>query len=132
MSMLARATFEVRSWDEKPYHEGEGMPKLTRARVEKSLSGDIVGESTVEYLMAYRADGSANFVGHERIDGTLGGRTGTFVLEHTGTFEGGVATAKWIVVPGSGTGELVGLSGEGGFASAHADRYEMTLSYSLD
>ena len=102
MSNGATATFQVKSWDEKPYDEVEEGPKLTRARVTKSFQGDIEGEGAVEYLMVHREDGSASFVGLERIVGRVGERSGSFVLQHTGTFEGGTAKAEWIVVPGSG------------------------------
>jgi hypothetical protein len=129
MRTRATATFEVKGWDETPYNEVEGLAKLTRASVAKSYQGDIEGAGTLEYLMVYRPDGSANFVGLERIVGRLAGRAGSFVLQHSGTFEGGTAKVTWLVVPGSGTGELRGLRGEGGFASGHAQRYPITLDY---
>ena len=132
MSTHATATFEVKSWDEKPYDEMDGAPKLTRASITKSFEGDIEGEATLEYLMVHRDDGSANFVGLERIVGRLGDRSGSFVLQHSGTFEGGTAKATWFVVPGSGTGDMRGLRGEGGFASGHADSYLITLDYDFE
>lgn len=132
MSERARATFQVKGWDEKPYSEtGEGL-RLTRATVTKTFSGDIEGEGSVEYLMVHRADGSADFVGHELVVGRIGDRSGSFVLQHRGTFDGGTAKATWLVVPGSGTGELSGLRGEGGFESAHAEEYAITLDYEFD
>lgn len=115
MSTRARATFEVTNWDEKPYDEVEGGPKLTRATVAKDFHGDIEGSATVEYLMVHRPDGTASFVGIERISGKLGGKSGSFVLEHLGTFEGGTAKATCRIIGGSGTGELAGLQGEGSF-----------------
>jgi hypothetical protein len=112
--MRASAMFEVTNWEEKPFHEGDG-PKLTRATVTKTFSGDLEGDSTVEYLMVHRADGTATFVGVERVRGKLGGRSGGFVLEHRGTFEGGTAKAICGVITGSATDELTGLQGEGSF-----------------
>ena len=132
MTVHATATFEVKAWEEKPYDEIDEGPKLTRASVTKSFSGDIEGEGTVEYLMIHRDDGSASFVGLERVVGRVGARSGSFVLQHTGTFEGGTAKTTWFVVPGSGTGDLRGLRGEGGFASAHAERYSITLDYDFE
>ena len=129
MKNRANATFKLESWDEKPYDEIEGTPKLTRAKVTKTYHGDIEGESTLEYLMMYRADGTASFVGLERVVGSLGGRSGTFVLQHNGTFEGGKATVEFFVVSGSGTGELSGLRGEGGFAAGHAEQHSVTLDF---
>src|SRR5436190_14784628 len=88
----AKATFALNAWDEKPYNEMNGLPKLTRVSVTKSYQGDIKGEGKLEYLMMYRDDGSASFIGLERVVGSVGGRSGSFVLQHGGTFEGGVAT----------------------------------------
>src|ERR1700738_5040456 len=85
------------------------MPKLTRASVIKSYQGDITGEGKVEYLMVYRDDGSASFVGLEREVGSVGGRSGSFVFQHSGAFKDGVATVTIIVVAGSETNDLHGL-----------------------
>lgn len=115
MSEHAAATFEVKDWDEKPFNEIDGGPKLTRASVTKSFQGDIEGEGTVEYLMMHREDGTASFFGLERVVGSISGRSGSFVLRHIGEFEGATAKATCLIVPGSGTGELSGLRGEGGF-----------------
>jgi len=131
MGTVANATFKNQSWDETPYPEREGEPKQTRVTQKKTFEGDIEGEGTVEYLMIYRTDGTAVFVGFEVVTGRIGDRSGTFVLQHSGSYEGGTAKASWHVVPGSGTGELEGLSGKGGFASAHAEEYPMTLEYEL-
>jgi len=130
MSSRASATFQVTNWDEKPYHEGEGEPKLTRATVTKTFTGDLEGEGVVEYLMVHQAAGTAAFVGMERVTGKLGERAGTFVLEHRGTYLDGTARAVCRIVPGSGTGELVGLKGEGGFA-ARGREAPFALDYDL-
>jgi hypothetical protein len=115
MSTKANSTFEVTNWDEKPYHESDGGPRLTRATVTKVFRGELEGDATVEYLMVHRTNGTATFVGIERVEGTLGGKPGSFVLEHLGTFEQGTAKANCRVITGSGTGELTGLQGEGSF-----------------
>ena len=75
MRKQAKATFSIISWDEKPYSEIEGSPKLTRASVTKSYQGDIEGEGKVEYLMMYRSAGSASFMGLERVTGSIGARS---------------------------------------------------------
>ena len=59
MTTRANARFTIGSWDESPWSEGPDLPRLTRAKVAKTFSGDIEGEGQVEYLMAYRPDGSA-------------------------------------------------------------------------
>jgi hypothetical protein len=125
----AEGTFKPQSWDEGPYAEVEGAPKLTHAHVVSSYDGDLQGRGTSESLMLYRDDGSATYVGYERVEGSLGGRTGSFVLQGTGSFEGGVARTTWKVVPGSGTGELARLRGEGGY---DAPSGEAAVPYRLD
>jgi hypothetical protein len=132
MSKQATATFKVKNWDEKPVIEGDEGTKLTRVSVSKSFHGDIEGEGMLEYLIFHHESGSADFIGMERVVGRIGDRSGSFVLQHSGTFGGGTATAKWFVVSGSGTGELRGLHGAGGFSSAHAEEYPMTFEYDIE
>ena len=132
MKKHAEATFALNAWDEKPYNDMNGVPKLTRASVTKSYQGDITGEGKLEYLMMYRDDGSASFIGLERLVGSVGGRAGTFVLQHSGTFKEGVATVALVVVLGSGTGDLHGVTGDGKFAVGHQPPYSMTLDYDFE
>jgi hypothetical protein len=132
MKRTANAKFAIKKWEEKPYNEGQDLPKLTRASVIKSFSGDLEGEGQVEYLMMYRTDGSASFVGLERFAGRIGGKAGSFVLQRTGVFEGGVAKETYTVVAGSGTGELRGLRGEGSTALGHGTEYPFALTYELE
>ena len=131
MKNSANARFAIKSWDEKPYSEGPDQPRLTRATVIKTFTGDLEGEGQVEYLMMYRSDGSAAFVGLERIVGRIAGKSGSFVLQRTGVFEGGQAKESYSVVPGSGTGELSGLRGVGSSALGHGTEYPFMLSYEL-
>ncbi|HET7789336.1 MAG TPA: DUF3224 domain-containing protein [Gemmatimonadales bacterium] len=131
MKKTANARFAIKSWDEKPYSEGQGQPKLTRASVAKSYTGDIEGDAQVEYLMMYRGDGSAAFVGLERVVGKIGAKRGAFVLQRTGVFEDGQAKESYSVIPGSATGDLQGLRGEGHSAVGHGMEHPFTLSYEL-
>ena len=108
MKKRANARFAIKNWDEKPYSEGQDLPRLTRATVTKTFTGDIEGEGQVEYLMMYSSESTATFVGLERIVGRIGNRAGSFVLQRNGTFEGGQATESYSVIPGSATGELRG------------------------
>ena len=73
-----------------------------------------------------------SFVGLQKVNGAVAGRKGSFVLQAQGTFEGGTAKAEWFVVPGSGTGELAGLKGRGGYTSGSGGSAELTLDYELD
>ena len=131
MTHTANARFAIKSWDEKPYSEGQGLPKMTRASVAKTFTGDIEGDSQVEYLMMYRSDGTAAYVGLERITGRMGSRTGSFVLQRTGVFEGGQAKESYSVVPGSATGGLEGLAGAGTSSVGHGADHPFVLSYDL-
>ena len=131
MKQSASARFAIKSWDEKPYSEGENLPKLTRASVTKTYTGDIVGEGQVEYLMMYRSDGSATFVGLERVVGRIAGKSGSFVLQRTGVFEDGQAKESYSVIPGSASGELNGLLGDGISALDHGTDYPFTLNYEV-
>jgi hypothetical protein len=132
MNKSANARFAIKKWDEKSYSESQDLPKLTRASVTKTFTGDIEGEGQVEYLMMYRSDGSATFVGLERVVGRIGTKTGTFVLQRIGVFESGQAKESYSVVPGSATGELHGLRGDGSSAVGHGTEHPFTLNYDLD
>jgi Protein of unknown function (DUF3224) len=131
MKQTANARFAIKNWDEKPYSEGPDLPKLTRASVSKTYSGDITGEGQVEYTMMYRSDGSATFVGLERVTGGIAGKSGSFVLQRTGVFEGGQAKESYSVVPGSGTGDLRNLAGDGRTAVGHGMEHPFSLTYEL-
>jgi Protein of unknown function (DUF3224) len=125
----ASAVITVHKYEPAAYDEPADGPVLTRIHVEESFSGDIAGEGVVEFLQAARADGSATFVGIERVTGTLGGRTGTFLLQDAGTVQGSIVSGDWFVVPGSGTGQLAGLRGEGGFRANLGENAQIHLDY---
>lgn len=131
MKYTANARFAITNWDEKPYAEGADQPRLTRASVAKKLTGDIEGESHTEYLMMYRADGTASFVGLERVVGRVAGKAGSFVMQRVGSFEGGQAKETYWVIPGSGTGDLRAMRGEGGSSVGHGMEHSFTLSYDV-
>ncbi len=132
MSTQATGNMELKSWEEQPYSEIDGGPKLTRADVTTAFQGEIEGEGTKAYLMVYHDDASASFVGLERVVGRVGDRAGSFVVEHSGTFEGGTARATVSVVPGSGTGDLRGLRGQGDFVWPHGQPGTFTLDYDVE
>ncbi|HLY29874.1 MAG TPA: DUF3224 domain-containing protein [Ktedonobacterales bacterium] len=132
MTIHATATFEVKSWDEKPYSEVEGQPKLTRADVVYTYHGGLEGEGKVTYLMCYSGNGAAYYLGYEQVTGRLGERSGSFVVQHDGSFEEGVARTTTIIVPGSATGELSGLHGGGSGEARHDPPATLTLDYEID
>ncbi len=132
MSAPPNVFFALKAWDEKPYNELPGELKLTVTKVTYAYQGDIEGEGTLDYLMVYRADNSGSFVGLERVIGRVGGRSGSFILQHTGTFDKTDVNGTFFVVPRSGTGELTNLSGDGSInLSGHAERYPMVFNFHL-
>ncbi len=125
MTAHIEARFEIANWDETPFDEGVGVSKLTEALVGKKYSGDVDGTSTTKWLMAYSPDKTATYVGIERIKGTVGGKRGSLVLLHDGSFADGAATATLRVV--SGTDELAGATGGGKFRADPAGSIALDL-----
>jgi hypothetical protein len=126
----ASAVITVHKYEPAAYDEpADGGLVLTRIHVLESFDGDIEGAGEVEFLQAGRADGSASFVGIERVSGKVGGREGTFLLQDAGTVQGSVVSGDWFVVPGSGTGQLAGLRGEGGFRANLGEGAQVHLDY---
>jgi hypothetical protein len=105
-------SFTLDSWDQ---HDGDPTDGVTRSRavLTKTFSGDLVGTSRTEILLATVADGPSSYCGFEQFTGTVAGRAGSFVLRHTA--EGGPdgAWMTWQVLAGSGRGELADVRGEG-------------------
>ena len=131
MSKHADGTFKVEDWQEEEYGSlGDGR-KLSRASVRQALSGDIEGHGSVEWLMCYRPDKTADFVGLQQVDGRVGDRSGSFVLRTSGVFDGEVAKGELTVVPGSGTGELESIDGRGEFKAPLGSEAYVSLDYDL-
>jgi len=128
-AVRANAVITVGKYEPVAYDSPAEGPSLTRIHVEESFSGDIDGDGVVEFLQAGRADGSASFVGIERLTGKVAGRQGTFLLQDAGTVEGNIVSGDWFVVPGSGTGELDGLRGTGGFRANLGEGAQVHLDY---
>jgi hypothetical protein len=125
MSRRTEARFEIASWDETPFADGDDSTKLTEALVSKRYEGDIEGTSTTKWLMSYAPDKSALFVGVESITGTIGGKKGSIVLFHDGEYRDGVATAELHVA--SGTNELSNVAGSGKFLADPAGTMTLDL-----
>ena len=90
-------------------------PALIEVQLTETFTGDIEGEGTARVIQAKRKDGSMTFVAIERVRGSVANRKGTFLLQVSGTVVGKEMHAEWFVVPGSSTGQLAGLRGDGGF-----------------
>ncbi len=130
MKIEANCTFKVTGWDENPYEEFEDGSKLTKAKVSQLYEGDLSGEGSVEFLMSHTSNGAASFVGIELITGILSGKTGSFIIQHIGTFDSNGACSNWTILPESGTGELVGINGGGSYAATGAT-VDMPFNYEI-
>lgn len=107
----ATGTFEVKLNPHPTAHDHAGAP-LARLSIDKEFQGDLIGTSKGEMLTGGAAvENSAGYVAIERVSGTLHGKRGSFILQHSGTMTRGVPTLSVTVVPDSGTDELAGLSG---------------------
>ena len=110
-ALHARGAFDVTLTPQATDDDGSGVP-LGRLAIEKRFHGPLDATSRGEMLSARTATpGSAGYVAIERVTGTLAGRRGSFVLQHTGVMTRGAPQLTVAVVPDSGTGELAGLSG---------------------
>ena len=131
MSKTAQGTFEIKDWDEKTYQELDGGGKLTEAKVTQKFTGDIEGEGSVIWLMAYTDPKTATFVGIQRVVGSIGGKKGSFLIVTNGVFDGKTAQGDWSLIEGSGTDDLEGISGEGTFGAPHGSTAEYEIDYDL-
>jgi hypothetical protein len=126
----ARGTFEVKLTLQAG--EGEADTGFGRMSIDKQFNGDLEGTSKGIMLSsaATVVKGSGGYVAMERVTGTLKGRSGSFVLQHSGIMNRGVPQLSVAVVPDSGTGQLTGLAGTMTIkidAGKHSYEFEYTL-----
>ena len=124
----AEATITVKSSHAQPYDQS-ASPALVEINLTETFSGDLKGESPVRALQVVHDDGTATLISLQRFSGNLGERQGSFVLQGSEVVASGNIKAAWFVVPGSGTGELAGLRGEGGFEGEFGKGSRGTLDY---
>jgi len=127
----AKAKITVQSSEAQAYDQ-TASPALIEIRLSETFTGDIDGESPVRALQVLRDDKSASLISMQRFRGKLGGRQGTFVLQGSEIVENGKIKATWFVVPGSGTGDLSGVRGEGGFEGQFGKGSDGWLDYWFD
>jgi hypothetical protein len=125
----ASAPFTNDRYDEEPYAETEGT-ELSRVHISRTFTGDLEGESTAELMIA-KSEGGGGYIGHDRITGTLGGKSGSFVLQHGGIMGPEGVSNTGTIVPGTGTGDLEGISGDGTMLADDEGNHTLTLTYEL-
>ena len=112
MTMIAKGRFTVTMTPKSAPSATDGV-SLGRMSLDKRYEGDLVATAEGTMLTALTpVKGSAGYVAIERVTGTLAGRSGSFVLQHSGTMDQGAQQLTVTVVPGSGTGALAGISGQ--------------------
>lgn len=121
MSSQIKCSFKIEKWDEIEFSKSENGPKLNKASVKQTYSGAMEGTSTIEYLMTTFLDERSSFIGIEEFLGELEGRSGSFLLQHNGTHDNGVAKSTFEIIPHSGTGELEGIAGSGHYEASHEE-----------
>ena len=123
----AHGPMEVNIEAEEPFLEQDGL-KLNRNVVFKTFYGDVVGTSEAQMIAAFTGTpGSAGYVAIEHFTGSVVGKPGSFVLQHSGIMNKGDARLTVTIVPDSGTGELGGISG-----TLEIDNEDGQHSYVLD
>ena len=127
----ANGSFDVKLQPLGAYNQDEGAG-LARMSIDKQFHGELDATSKGEMLSAMSAvQGSAGYVAIERVTGTLGGRKGSFVLQHNATMTRGAPYLNIIVVPDSGSGELTGLTGSMKIIIENG-RHSYEFDYALD
>ena len=124
----ATGTFDVKM---TPLPSEDDLP-ISRMRLDKQFHGDLHGSSQGQMLaVGTEVEGSAGYVAIEKVTGSLNGRSGTFVLQHSGLMNRGMPQLTISVVPDSGTNELKGLAGTMMIIIAdgkHSYEFDYTLS----
>ncbi len=135
--MKAIATPSPVKWDEKPYDQMPAPMRMTKASVEFTFKGQMEGRGQTEYIMFYKEfddkdphKATARYVGLTRFQGTVNGKSGSFVYEEQGVFEGGMAKSSLTIFAGSGTDGLKSISGSG-TTSATQKGSQFELNYEL-
>jgi len=111
MDQVAKGSFDVKL-QALAFEGADAESKFGRMTIDKTIAGDLVASTRGQMLSAVTGTkGSAGYVAIEKVVGTLHGKRGSFVLQHSSTMKRGVPTQSIIVVPDSGTEELAGLEG---------------------
>lgn len=129
----ARGPFEVKLTPQPLHAEMVGplFEKLGRMSIDKTFHGGLDAKSRGEMLSSLTGvKGSAGYVAIERVEGSLDGRKGSFVLQHSGSMARGAQSLTITVVPDSGTGQLVGLEGRMAIL-VDAGKHSYDFEYSL-
>ncbi len=128
-SMHASGSFDVKV---APVEDKTLDAAIARFSLDKQFHGDLEGTSKGEMLSSGNpASGNAGYVALEKVTGTLQGRSGSFVLQHSASIKANVPQMTITVVPGSGTGQLEGISGDLTITFAPGGKHSYDFEYTL-
>jgi hypothetical protein len=132
MTKHAAGSFDVKVTPQKPDNKEAEAANFGRMSLDKQFHGDLDATSKGEMIGAMtEVKGSAGYVAMERVTGTLDGRTGTFILQHGGTMQGGAQQLTITVVPDSGTGGLAGITGSMSIIIKEGGKHFYEFDYQL-
>ncbi|MET1077018.1 MAG: DUF3224 domain-containing protein [Pseudomonas sp.] len=132
-AMTLRCQFLASRWVETAYEQGPGSGKLSRAEIDNQLSGDLIGQGWLQYLLCYPpVEGTAvAFTGFERLQGDTAYGPGSLVVQHEGVFDPARGVSGRLrMLSGSGTGVFAGFAGAGEIrakAGEHGGEYRLVL-----
>ncbi len=134
MTQHASGPFDVKIAPQKSDSDVAQAANLGRMTIDKQFHGDLEATSKGEMIASGPVDakGSGGYVAMERVTGTLKGRQGSFVLQHSATMTRGVPALSIIVVPGCGAGELKGISGKMNIIIAPDGKHSYEFDYTLE
>ncbi|RJO80243.1 DUF3224 domain-containing protein [Nocardia panacis] len=133
--MRASGTFEVKSFTPTDVQPAipTGVP-VGIAHMDKHFEGAVSGRAATLFTSAFdQSAGKGTYLAMESFDGSLNGAAGTFAFAHSATTSGTDRSAEFfVVVPGSGTGELAGITGSGGISIDADGTHRIWFDYELD
>ncbi|MEV4168834.1 DUF3224 domain-containing protein [Nonomuraea sp. NPDC049709] len=130
--MTAKGTFDTANWTPQPPFDDRDGVTLGLLTLDKTWRGDLTGTSVVTMMVATTpVETSRSYVALERVEATLDGRAGSFVVQHDAVSDNGEQSLRVRVVPDSATGELRGLRGEMGIAVAADGTHSYTFDYTF-
>jgi hypothetical protein len=134
--MKARGKHTPEGWKEQAVQSFDGQ-QISRVSTAFRITGEIEGVAQTEYVMYYDRfnphdahNAVAQYTGYARFEGTVNGKTGSFLLRDVGTYAAGEARSDLKIIDGSGTGELADIRGSGRYVATQSEMF-YELSYDI-
>jgi hypothetical protein len=131
MRRCAKAIFTNSAHNASEYSQPTEGPPLSRIKIERIFSGDLIGSSTVELLACQKNQENFAYLGADRFTGKLANLVGSFVFQHGGIHAKGDSRPFGYIVSGSGSGQLHGLEGELTISVSASGEHSIELEYAI-